>query len=279
MSETSFKVQDSISGRHGSQAHKYRQMIIGTDSWLDLIKYELIILLVSRLPGALGVFLRSKLYPLILGEVGKGVAFGANIALRHPHKIRIGDGTIIDDNILLDAKGETNRGITIGRDVFLGRNTILSCKDGDIELGDRANVGFNCQIFSASLVRVGQDDLISAYTYMVGGGNYDLERTDIPINQSLRADRRFGIRLADNIWIGTHCVVLDGVSIGEGTAVAPGSVVTENLPGGSIAAGMPARVIKERPRDRPPPRRLDVAQRQESPEWEASRLRATARRA
>ena len=249
MSEVDFKVQDQISGRRASSVRKYQQIIIGSDGWWTLIKYELIVLLVSRLPGALGLFLRGKLYPWILGEVGRGVAFGANISLRHPHKIRIGDGVIIDDNVLLDAKGDSNRGITIGRDCFIGRNSILSCKNGDIELGERTNMGFNCQIYSASLVRVGRDALISAYTYIVGGGNYDLERTDVPINQTLRADRRYGIRVADNVWIGTHSVILDGVSIGEGTVVAAGAVVAENVPGWSIAAGAPARVVKERLRE------------------------------
>ena len=47
------------------------------------------------------------------------------------------DNVVIDDNCLLDAKGESNRGIRIGDGVFIGRNTILSCKNGDIELGRR----------------------------------------------------------------------------------------------------------------------------------------------
>ena len=37
--------------------------------------------------GALGLFLRSRLYPLILGRVGRNVVFGANVTLRHPHKM------------------------------------------------------------------------------------------------------------------------------------------------------------------------------------------------
>lgn len=248
MSEVAFKVQDAISGYRGSPARKYQHMVVGSDRWWDLIRYELVVLLASRMPGALGVFLRGKLYPWILGEVGRGVAFGATVTLRHPHKIRIGDGVIIDDNVLLDAKGEGNRGITIGRESFIGRNSILSCKGGDIEMGERADVGFNCQIFSACFVRIGRDNLIGAYTYLVGGGNYDLDRTDVPINRSLREDGARGVRLADDVWIGTHSVVLDGVSIGEGTAVAAGSVVTGDLPGWSIAAGAPARVVKQRPR-------------------------------
>jgi len=101
------------------------------------------------LPG-LGLVLRSKLYPMILGSVGRNVVFGVNVTLRHPHKIHIGDNVVVDDNCLLDAKGSTNRGITIGSGVFIGRNTILSCKDGDIEVADGANLGFTLDAYRAA---------------------------------------------------------------------------------------------------------------------------------
>ena len=83
------------------------------------------------------------------------MVFGQHVVLRHPHKIRIGDNVVIDDNCLLDAKGESNDGITIGSGVFIGRNTIVSCKNGDITIGERANIGFNCEVFSASRVTIG----------------------------------------------------------------------------------------------------------------------------
>ncbi len=82
---------------------------------------------------------------------------GRTSSLRHPHKIHIGSNVVVDDHCLLDAKGSSNRGIRIGNGVFIGRNTILSCKNGDIELGDDANIGFNCEIFSASRVTVGAE--------------------------------------------------------------------------------------------------------------------------
>ena len=145
--------------------------------------------LASWVPGALGLVLRSRLYPMILGSVGRNVVFGVNVTLRHPHKIHIGDNVVIDDLCCLDAKGTDNKGITIGNGVFVGRNTILSCKNGDIVIEDRANIGFNCEIFSASRVRVGKDILMAAYTYLVGGDHlYD--RTDIPVLQQGRTATR-----------------------------------------------------------------------------------------
>ena len=128
-------------------------LVIGQPGLWPLVRYELTILLAAWIPGALGLFLRSKLYPLILGRVGRNVAFGCNVVLRHPHKIQIADDVVVDDNCCLDAKGTTNHGIVIRRGVFLGRNTILSCKNGDILLDEDANLGFNVEVYSAANVR------------------------------------------------------------------------------------------------------------------------------
>jgi len=245
--EVSFKVQDSISGRRESALRKYQRMVVGSERWGDLIGYELSTLLVSRLPGALGLVLRGLVYPRLLGEVGAGAAFGTALTLRHPHKIRIGAGVMIDDNAVLDAKGDGNRGITVAPGCFVGRNTILTCKDGDIELGARTDVGANCMIMAGAPVRLGQDVLIGAYSYLVGGGNYDLKRTDVPINRSQPAGSARGIRIGDDVWIGTHAVVLDGVAIGDGSVVAAGSIVTRDVPPRAIVAGAPARVTGTRP--------------------------------
>ncbi len=135
---------------------------------------------------------------MILGRVGSNVAIGMNVVLRHPHKIVVGNNVVIDDNCCLDAKGTTNRGITLGNGVFLGRNTILSCKNGDITLEEDANVGFNVEIFSAASVRVGREALIAAYTYLVGGDHL-FDRVDVPVLQSgpdRERHRRWGERLA-----------------------------------------------------------------------------------
>ena len=167
---------------------------------------------------------------------GRNVVFGANVTLRHPHKIHIGDNVVIDDLCCLDAKGTDNKGITIGNGVFVGRNTILSCKNGDIVIEDRANIGFNCEIFSASRVRVGKDILIAAYTYLVGGDHlYD--RTDIPVLQQGRTAK--GIDVGDGTWLGTHVVVTDGSTIGRDAIIGAGAVVVGEIPEFSIATGIP----------------------------------------
>jgi len=52
--------------------------------------------------------------------------------------------------------------------------------------------------------------------------------------------------LQDNVWLGLHVQVLDGVTIGYGTVVGAGAVVTKDLPPNSVAVGVPAKVVRRR---------------------------------
>ncbi|MEI8121689.1 MAG: acyltransferase, partial [bacterium] len=236
-------IQQQLVNSNVSPMRKYLALVIGRGSWLSLLKYEVIILMCSTTPGALGLALRKVLYPLLLGKCGRNVVFGANLVLRHPKKIIIGDNVVIDDNCLLDAKGDSNAGILIGSGVFLGRNTILHCKNGDILIGDDVNIGFNCDIASSNRVEIGRKVLIAAYSYIVGGG-HDFSRSDASVMDQKRIAQ--GISIGAEVWIGAGVIVQDGCSIGEGTIVGAGAVVNGDLPAKVIAVGLPARVLKNR---------------------------------
>src|SRR5262245_14152545 len=227
---------------------KYQDLVVGSRSLARLALHELVVTLTSWVPGALGLALRGVAYRWLLGAVGRNVVFGQGVVLRHPAKIRIGDDVLVDDLVLLDAKGSTNRGIEIGHGVFLGRGTILSCKDGDIVLGDQVNIGFYSEVFSGSSVTVGACGLFAAYTYLVGGG-HEFERGGLPVVEQARPSR--GIALGENVWLGAGAKVLDGVRIGSDVVVGAGAVVTEDLPDGVVAAGVPARVIRSRDKGTP----------------------------
>ncbi|MDZ7267386.1 MAG: acyltransferase [candidate division KSB1 bacterium] len=237
------EIQKQLFDAGKSKLQKYKEIVLGEASIWYLIKYELIMLLASWLPGALGLVLRSRLYPTLLGRTGRNVTFGCNVVLRHPRKIHLGDNVVIDDNVVLDAKGSDNQGLFIGNGVFVGRNTILSCKNGDILIDDHANLGFNCEIFSASRVHVGKNVLLAAYVYLVGG-THTFARRDIPIIAQERISH--GITVGDNSWLGAHVVVFDGVTIGSECIIGAGAVVSRNVPDWQIAVGVPAKVVKDR---------------------------------
>jgi acetyltransferase-like isoleucine patch superfamily enzyme len=208
-----------------------------------MMKYELINWFCMRSSGAWGLLKRKKLYPKLLGSCGRGVVFGRNVVLRHPHKIHIGNNVVIDDNVLLDAKGTDNEGIRIADGAFVGRNSILSCKDGDIYIGERTNIGFNCEIFSAGKVILGSRIFLAAYCYLVGG-THKFDRTDIPIMDQERVAK--GITVGDNVWLGAGVVIDDGVTIGDDAIVGAGAVVNRSVDPFAIVGGVPARFLKDR---------------------------------
>ena len=237
------RAQDELFGAGRSAREKYSALVVGRPGWGALLQYEFVQLASQHIPGALGLALRKTLYPSLLGACGRNVIFGQNVTIRHPHKVHIGDNVVIDDNCLVDAKGDANTGITIGSGVFVGRNSILSCKNGDIELGDGANVGFNCEIFSASRVSIGRDTLLAAYCYVIGG-DHDFSDPTAPVLAQGR--RSAGVSIGAGAWLGAGAKILDGVSIGDRASVGAGAVGREAVPAAAIAVGIPARIVGER---------------------------------
>jgi acetyltransferase-like isoleucine patch superfamily enzyme len=237
------RAQDELTAQGRSARQKYARLIVGRDGLGALIAYELVQLLSQWVPGAIGLVLRKLLYPRLLGACGRNVVFGQHVVLRHPHKIRIGDDVVIDDHCLIDAKGDTNTGIDIASGVFIGRNTILSCKNGDIVIGPGANIGFNCELFSAARVELGAHALLAAYCYIIGG-DHDWKDAGRPVLEQGR--RAHGVSVGRGAWLGAGVKVLDGTSVGDDAIVGAGAVVTADIPARAIAVGLPARVVRSR---------------------------------
>ena len=237
------KAQEQLFAPGKSSRAKYAELVVGRSGLGALLKYELIVMFAQSWPGALGLVIRKALYPMLLGSCGRNVVFGQHVVLRHPHKVHVGSNVVIDDHCLLDAKGESNRGIRIGDGVFIGRNTILSCKNGDIDLADGVNIGFNCEIFSASRVTIGKSVLMAAYSYVIGG-DHDFSDPSKTILEQARTSA--GVTVGDGVWMGAGAKILDGVTIGEGAVIGTGAVVRESVPASAIAVGIPARIVGSR---------------------------------
>jgi len=226
---------------------RYQDLALGSNSIWYLIKYELIMLFASWVPGALGLVLRKMLYPTILGDVGNNVIFGQGVAIRHGQKITIDDRVIIDDGAVLDAKGSSNIGIAIGKNTIISRNVVLSCKNGDITIGSGCTVGINTVVHAmeGSNIEMGDYVLIGAFSYFIGSGPYGTESLDLPFKQQGMVPQG-GIKIVDNVWFGSHVQVLDGVSIGSGSIVGASTVVNKNIAEFDVVAGVPMKVLKNR---------------------------------
>jgi len=238
------ELQAALTDAKKSAFKKYQEVTIGSLSIGFLIKYELIMGIFGSLPGALGLALRRSLFKTLLGKVGSNVIFGRNVVFRHPQKIHLGDNVIIEDNCVLDAKGENNKGIFIGDNVMLGRNSILSCKNGDLNIGNNTIININAFIQSGKRVDIGKNVGIGAYCYIIGAGEHIMTRTDIPI--IAQGQIVSGITIEDNVMIGTGAKIKDGITIGRDAFIGAGAVVTKSIPEFSIAVGVPASVVRKR---------------------------------
>ncbi len=240
-SGSDFKFKSTL--KQGGAFTAYRSLYYGHSSLWQLIRSELIVTLTSGIPGALGLVLRKGLYPRLFKSTGRKVVFGRNITLRHAHKITLGDNVVIDDGVVLDAKGETNEGITIGDNVYIGRNTIVYCKNGNIRIGKAVNISSNCQIFSSNDLSIGAGTVVAAFTYMLSGGQYD-HADPTPFAEQSGMVTRGPTAVGPDCWIGAHVVIVDGATIGERCVVGAGAVVTSAIPPHSLAVGTPAKVIR-----------------------------------
>ena len=230
-------------GGQGALA-KYRALIVGEDGWWPLIRYELITSLFGLLPGAVGLFLRGLVYPFLFDECGKGVVFGRNLTIRHPHRIALGNGVILCDDVTVDGKGHDGDGVEIGDNVFVGRGTALCTVGGTLDIGAGSNIGTYCRISTRAHTVLGKKVLIAGFCYLVGG-DHGTERTDIPvIDQPSTAAG--GIQLGDGVWLGTRSTVKGGVNIGANSIIGAHSLVTKDIPEYSVAVGTPAKVTQNR---------------------------------
>ena len=233
----------SVLGGGGSAAKKYFAITYGPmprwKAWL----MELVTLLFSGTPGALGLFLRSRLYRPFFGACGRKVVIGRHVTLRHPSKIFLGDGVVLDDRATLDAKGSTNRGIRLGNGVFVGRNTTVYCKNGDVTIGDNASLSANVIVFSSNDLTIGEGTMVGSFSYLLSGGEYDYA-SPVPFCRQSGMETKGPLVVGRDCWLGAHVTVLDAASIGDRAVVAAGAVVTSPIPARSLAMGVPAKVRK-----------------------------------
>ncbi len=167
--------------------------------------------------------LRSRYNQWILrsrGVVIEGKCWFQDVVVpRNPWDIHIGAGVMLDEKVTLLSTGEKREvpRIILHPGTYINRYTMLDATE-KIEIGEKCLIGPFCYITDHD------------HKLEKGAGNF-VSRPVI---------------ICNGCWIGAHVTVLKGVEIGENSIVGAGSVVTRNLPPGSVAAGNPARVIKQR---------------------------------
>ena len=112
--------------------------------------------------------------------------------------------------------------VEIGDNVDIAKQVIITTSGG-VSIGDRTLIGYRTQILSSN--------------------------HEIPDNRAMiftSGHQHKKVTIENDVWIGANCLILPGVTIGEGAVVAGGSVVTKDVPAYAIVGGTPAKIIRMR---------------------------------
>ncbi|WP_344332027.1 sugar O-acetyltransferase [Kitasatospora putterlickiae] len=104
--------------------------------------------------------------------------------------------------------------------------------------GKNVFVNQGCTFMDRGGIRIGNGVMIAPKVSLITGGH------PLPLAERRQYLSFAPIVIEDNVWIGTAAVITQGVTIGAGSVVAAGAVVTRDVPSGTLVAGVPARVIK-----------------------------------
>jgi acetyltransferase-like isoleucine patch superfamily enzyme len=139
--------------------------------------------------------------------------------------------------------------ISMGDDIKLAAMTTLSGRSVSnviptLEIGN--NVGISCRtsISVGRKIIIGNNVLIAGNCFLAGYPGHPIDAKSRALGLPETDEQVGDIILEDDVWLATGVKVMPGVTIGQGTIVAAGSVVTKNLPNNVLAGGVPAKVIK-----------------------------------
>ena len=144
--------------------------------------------------------------------------------------------------------------ISIGDDFVLGNDSRLTawdcyndqCFTPEIQIGNNCSIGQQSHITAINRIVIGNNVLTGPKVLITDNahGEFKAEQLDIaPLQRPLFS--KGSVIIDDNVWIGEKASIMPGVHIGKGAIIAANSVVTHDVPAYSLAAGVPAKIIKQ----------------------------------
>lgn len=154
------------------------------------------------------------------GAYGRHPIEGDLLGALRSGRLEIGPGSHLEPGCWVTMSDHAK--VSIGADVWLNRNVMLAAEN-EITIGDHVMFANGC---------------------FIGDASHRFNDPELPITWQGFTSKG-PVRIGSNCWFGVNCVVTSGVTIGDRCVVGANSVVTTDLPAGTIAAGSPARVLRE----------------------------------
>ena len=192
-------------------------------------------------------FLRGLLFQARLRSCGDRFFLGRHTNILFPSHLSVGRNVAIGDFAFMSCIGR--RGVSLGSNVRIREFSLvqvtsqLTNPGEGLLVGDATYIGPHCILGAGGGITMGRDVTLGAYVQLLAE-NHTFADPGVPVSD--QGVSRQGIIIEDGCWLGNSVIVLDGVRIGERTVIGAGSVVTKSIPAEAVAAGNPARVIRER---------------------------------
>jgi acetyltransferase-like isoleucine patch superfamily enzyme len=137
--------------------------------------------------------------------------------------------------------------VHLGRWSWLGHGCKIRAHEGEVRIGAKSVLGQECTISAFQHVSIGRECIVADRVMLIDfdHGVVEVER---PIRQQGIYKR--DVRIGHNVWIGYGACFLRGVTVGNNAVVGTYAVVTRDVPENAVVAGVPAKVLRMRPRPR-----------------------------
>lgn len=186
--------------------------------------------------------LRNHLTYYLVKNIKEPFCIEKNVEFRTPKQIFIEKDCTIKSRTIINGRSNVDDfGVILGENTYLKENCYFDAYSGFIHIDGFCAFGQNTIIHGGGGVKIGKYVIIGANCYIIAS-NHIYNSLDFPI--MLQGDKRKGIVIGDNVWIGGSVIVLDGVTIGKNSIIGAGTVVTKNVPPNSLIYNKQSIIIK-----------------------------------
>jgi acetyltransferase-like isoleucine patch superfamily enzyme len=161
--------------------------------------------------------------------------------------VRGGGSIVVGDDVRIEAFASLSASkggrLEIGSMCEIRGFALVEGDTGELVIGDRSSVNPFCLLNGYGGLRIGKNVRIASHAVLLSSSHHIADPATPIVEQGIEGRSTL---IEDDVWIGSHAIILGGSRVGAGSVIGAGSIVTGAIPPGVVAVGAPAKVIRSR---------------------------------